>query len=128
MKNLLVIIIDATLDVLNVDGHNPYNSFVVTTWIWYAKNLGPFHVMSLLSGLCFKVWTSFVIRPFLGQHNVPYQPDELWLNLEERTMSQLWVHLFENSVIKSRRRINVRLLFEKRNVVSNLVIGCTDPL
>jgi hypothetical protein len=45
----------------------------------------------------------FVIGPFLGQHDVPYQQDELWLNLEERTMSQLWVHLFENSVIEGRR-------------------------
>jgi hypothetical protein len=43
-------------------------------------------------------------------------------------MSQLWVRLFENSVIKSRRKINVRLLFEMRNVVINLVIDCTDPL
>ncbi len=45
----------------------------------------------------------FVIGPFLGQHDVPYQQDELWLNLEERTMSQLQVHLFDNSVIDSRR-------------------------
>jgi hypothetical protein len=45
----------------------------------------------------------FVIEPFLGQHNVPYQQDELWLNLEERTMSQLRVCLFENGVIKDRR-------------------------
>jgi hypothetical protein len=58
MKNLLVIIVDAALDVLSVDGNNPYKSFVVTTWIWYAKGLGPLYVMSLLSSLCFKVWTS----------------------------------------------------------------------
>ncbi len=45
----------------------------------------------------------FMIGPFLGQHDVPYQQDELWLNLEERTMSQLWVRLFENGVIKGRR-------------------------
>jgi hypothetical protein len=32
-----------------------------------------------------------------------YQQDELWLNLEERTMPQIRVHLFENSVIKGRR-------------------------
>jgi hypothetical protein len=57
-KNLFVIIIDATLDLLNVDGPDPYKSFVVTTWIWYAKDLGPLYVMSLPSGLCFKVWTS----------------------------------------------------------------------
>jgi hypothetical protein len=38
----------------------------------------------------------FVIGPFLGQHDVPYQQDELWLNLEERTLSQLRVPLFEN--------------------------------
>jgi hypothetical protein len=37
MKNLLVVVVDAALDVLNVAGHNPYESFVVTTWIWYAK-------------------------------------------------------------------------------------------
>ncbi len=41
----------------------------------------------------------FVIGPFLGQHNVPYQRDELCLNLEE----QLRVRLFENGVIKGRR-------------------------
>jgi hypothetical protein len=45
----------------------------------------------------------FVIGPFLGQHDVPYQGDELWLNLEERTISQLRVSLFEISIIKSRR-------------------------
>jgi hypothetical protein len=45
----------------------------------------------------------FMIGSFLGQHNVPYQRDEPWLNLEERTMSQLQVCLFENSVSKGRR-------------------------
>ncbi len=70
----------------------------------------------------------FVIVPFLSHHNVPYQQDELWLNLKERTMSQLWVRLFEYIVLKGRRLINVRVLFEMRNVVSNLVIGHTDPL
>ncbi len=45
----------------------------------------------------------FVIGPFLGQHDVPYQQDELWLNLEEGTVSQLRVHLFENSAIKGRK-------------------------
>jgi hypothetical protein len=54
-KNLLVIIVDATLDILNVDGHNPYETFVLTAWIGYAKDLGPLYVMSLPSGLCFKV-------------------------------------------------------------------------
>ncbi len=29
----------------------------------------------------------FVIGPFLGQHDVPYQQAELCLNLEDRTMS-----------------------------------------
>ncbi len=55
----------------------------------------------------------FMIGPFLGQHNVPYQQDELWLwlNLEERTVSQLRVRLFENSIIKGRWWIVVRLLF-----------------
>ncbi len=57
-KNLLVIVIDATLDVLNVDGHNPYETFVVTTWIWYAEDFGPLYDVSLPSSLCFKVWTS----------------------------------------------------------------------
>ena len=57
-KNLLVIVVDAALDVLNVDGHDPYETFVVTTWIWYAKDLGPLYVASLSSGLCFKVWPS----------------------------------------------------------------------
>ncbi len=54
-KNLLVVVVDAALDILNVDGHNPYETFVVTTWIWIAKDLGPFYVVSLPSGLCFKV-------------------------------------------------------------------------
>jgi hypothetical protein len=58
-KNLLVIIVANALDVLNVDGHNPYETFVVTAWIWYAKDLGPLYVMSLPSGLCFKVWISW---------------------------------------------------------------------
>jgi hypothetical protein len=44
----------------------------------------------------------FVIGPLFVQHNVPYQQDEQWLNLEERTMSQLWVRLFENSTTNSR--------------------------
>ncbi len=57
-KNLLVIVIDATLDVLDVDGHDPYETFVVTTWIWYAEDVGPLYVVSLSSSLCFKVWTS----------------------------------------------------------------------
>ena len=30
-KNLLVIVIDTTLDVPDVDGHDPYETFVVTT-------------------------------------------------------------------------------------------------
>jgi hypothetical protein len=45
----------------------------------------------------------FMIGSFLNQHNVPYQQDELWLNLEERRMSQPWVCLFENNVIEGRR-------------------------
>ncbi len=57
-KNLLGIIVDAALDVLNVDGHDPYETFVVTTWIWDAKDLDPLYVMSLPSDFCFKVWTS----------------------------------------------------------------------
>jgi hypothetical protein len=31
--------------------------------------------------------------PFLGQHNFPYQQDYLWLNLEERALSQLGLRL-----------------------------------
>jgi hypothetical protein len=54
-KNLIVILVDAALNVLNVDGHDPYET---TTWIWYAKDLGPLYVLSLSSGLCFKVRTS----------------------------------------------------------------------
>ncbi len=70
----------------------------------------------------------FVIGQFLGQHDVPYRQDELWLNLEERMMSQLQVCLFENSVIKGRRWINVGVLFESRNVFSDLAIDSTDRL
>ncbi len=66
-----------------------------------------------------------MIGPFLGQQVVPYQQDELWLNLEERTMSQLQVCLFENRVIEGRSGIIVRLLFETRNVIYNLVINRT---
>jgi hypothetical protein len=69
-----------------------------------------------------------VIGPFLGQHNVPYQQDELWLNLEEKTMSQLQVRLLENGVINGRKCFIVRVLFKSRNVVHNLVINLTDPL
>jgi hypothetical protein len=58
LKNLLVLIVDAALDVFNVDGHDPYETFIVSTLIWYAKDLGPLYVMSLPSSLCFKVWTS----------------------------------------------------------------------
>ncbi len=57
-KDFLVVVVDVALDILNVDGHNPYETFVVTTWIWYAKDLGPLYVVSLPSSLCFKVWTS----------------------------------------------------------------------
>jgi hypothetical protein len=57
-KNLFVVVVDAALDVLSVDGHNPYEIFIVTTCIWYAKDLGPLHAVSLPSSLCFKVWTS----------------------------------------------------------------------
>ncbi len=56
MENLLVVVVDAALDVPNVDGHYTYETFVV--WIWYAKDLGPLYVVSLPSSLCFKVWTS----------------------------------------------------------------------
>jgi hypothetical protein len=56
-KNLLAIVVDATLDVFDVNGINPYVTFVKTTWIWYAKDFGPLYVVSLPSGLCFKVWT-----------------------------------------------------------------------
>ncbi len=57
-KNLLVIIVDPALEALNVDGNNPYETFVVTAWNWYAKNLDPLYVMSLPSSLCFKVRTT----------------------------------------------------------------------
>jgi hypothetical protein len=57
-KNLLVIVVGTLLDELNVDGHDPYKTFVVTTWIWYSEDFGPLYVVSLPSGLCFKVWTS----------------------------------------------------------------------
>jgi hypothetical protein len=52
-----------------------------------------------------------VTWPFLGQHNLPYHWDELGLNLKERTVIQLWVGLFESSLIKIWGRISVRLLF-----------------
>jgi hypothetical protein len=45
----------------------------------------------------------FVIGSFLGQHDVPYQRDENLLNLEEQTMSQLQIRLFENGAIKGKR-------------------------
>ncbi len=64
-KNLLVIIVDSALDILNVDGHDPYETFIVTACIWYAKDLGTLYVMSLPSGLCFKVWTSLSLGHFL---------------------------------------------------------------
>jgi hypothetical protein len=58
MKNLLVIVVDATLDVINVDGRNPNETIVVTTWIWYAKDFCPLYLVSMPSGLCFNVLTS----------------------------------------------------------------------
>ncbi len=70
----------------------------------------------------------FVTRPFLGQHNIPYWRDELWLNLEERTMVQLWVPLFKSRVIKSRRWVSGRFFLYLRNVISNNILDCTDPL
>jgi hypothetical protein len=36
-KNLLVIVVDAALDVLNVDGHEPYEMFVVTCHKSFAQ-------------------------------------------------------------------------------------------
>jgi hypothetical protein len=58
MINLLVIIVNAALDILNVDDHDPYETFIVIAWIWYAKDLSPLYEMSLPNKLCFKVWTS----------------------------------------------------------------------
>ncbi len=49
----------------NVSGHNPYETFVVIAWIWYAKDLSPLYVMSLPSSLCFKVKTSLWLGHFL---------------------------------------------------------------
>ncbi len=53
-----VIVVGAALDILNVDGQDPYDAFVVTTWIWSAIDLGPLYEVSLPSGLCFEVQTS----------------------------------------------------------------------
>ncbi len=66
--------------------------------------------------------------PFLGQHNRPYHGDELGLNLKERTVIHLRVGLFESSVIEIWGRISVRLLFQARNIIGNLVIGGANPL
>jgi hypothetical protein len=41
-----------------------------------------------------------VTWPLLGQHYFPYHQDKLWLNLEERAVLQLRVHIFERDVIK----------------------------
>ncbi len=57
-KNLLVLVIDATLDVLDVDGQDSHETFVVTAWICYAEDFSPLYVVSLPSSLCCKVWTS----------------------------------------------------------------------
>ncbi len=65
----------------------------------------------------------------VNQHNFPYHQDESWLYLEERTVCQLWVGLFQFSIIKMRGRSGVSmLLFEARYVISNLVINGTNPL
>ena len=67
--------------------------------------------------------------PPLDQHNFPYHRDETWFYLEERTVCQLWVGLFQFSIIKMRGRSGVStLLFEARYVISNLVIDGTNPL
>ena len=55
---MLVVVIDSSLDVFGVDGHNPLIAQVVTTRILNPDDLGPFYVMSLPSGLSFNAWTS----------------------------------------------------------------------
>ncbi len=70
----------------------------------------------------------FVTGPLLGQHDVSYQRGERWLNLEERTMFQLWVPLSKISVIKSRRWVSGRLFFiweiSSAMMFSSVLIHC----
>jgi hypothetical protein len=54
-KGLLVIEVDTTLDVLDIDGYNSLVPLQRATWIGYSKELGPLYEMSLLSSLCFKI-------------------------------------------------------------------------
>jgi hypothetical protein len=68
-----------------------------------CQRFQPFLYSELAERPLFQGLDLFVIGLFLSQHDVPYQQDELWLNLEERIMSQLRVRLFENSIIKGRR-------------------------
>ena len=67
--------------------------------------------------------------PPLNQHDFPYHRDETWFYLEERTMFQLRVSLFQVGVIEMRGRNCVSmLLFRARYVVGNLVVNGTNPL
>jgi hypothetical protein len=58
MKGLLDIAVDATLEVLDIDGYNLLVPLKRATWIGYSKDLGPLYEMRLPSVICFKIWTS----------------------------------------------------------------------
>jgi hypothetical protein len=44
-KHLLVVVVNTTLDVLDVDGHNSFVPLKRTTWVRYSKNLCPLYEM-----------------------------------------------------------------------------------
>jgi hypothetical protein len=58
MKHLLVDVVNTTLDILDVEGHNSLVPLKRTTWVDYLKNLCPLYEMSLPGGLKFKIWNS----------------------------------------------------------------------
>ncbi len=57
-KHLFVIVVDATLDVLDIDGYNPLVPLKGATWIRYSEDLVQLYEMSLPSSLCFNILTS----------------------------------------------------------------------
>jgi hypothetical protein len=62
-----------------------------------------------------------------SKHNFLYQQDELWLNLEERAISQLRVHLAKGGIIRRMKQVS-RSFFCSRYVVGNLVVLGANPL
>jgi hypothetical protein len=57
MEDFNAFIINAALNLLDVNGNYLLVSEIQSTWIWYSEDICPFDVMSLLSSLHLKVST-----------------------------------------------------------------------